>query len=182
MNSLDVLLSIPLVYFVVTGIRRGFVKEALSIAITLFALLFSIGSWHVFSGPMSFFMDESSDSFGIVTGSTLFILIMIVGGFLNRYLSGLLAESFLSIPNRIFGLLFGLMKGAVILSLILQLGKPLGVPSSMAINSSMIYSPVFSSGPKVYDIFISFIPNAKSFADKVGEEIDALSDPKKESK
>jgi hypothetical protein len=79
------------------------------------------------------------------------------------------------------GLLFGLLKGAVILSLVLQLGKPLGVPSSMAINASMIYSPVLKSGPIVYDMFVSFIPDAKSFADKVGQEINALGDPQKES-
>jgi membrane protein required for colicin V production len=169
MNSLDVLLSIPLFYFAITGIRRGFIKEALSITITLFALFFSIGSWHILSGPVSWFMDESSSSFGVVTGSTLFIIIMILGSFLNRYLVHLIAESLLSVPNRILGLLFGLMKGAVILSLILQLGNPLGIPSSSAINSSLIYPRVFEVGPKVYDVFAAFIPNAKSFADKVGE-------------
>lgn len=181
MNSLDVILGIPLAYFAISGIRRGFVKEALSISITLFALFFSIGSWQVLSGPVSYFVDENTSSFGVITGSLLFILIMIIGGILSRYLSGRISESLLSVPNRLMGLLFGLLKGAVILSLVLQLGKPLGVPSSMAINASMIYSPVLKSGPIVYDMFVSFIPDAKSFADKVGQEINALGDPPKES-
>lgn len=181
MNSLDVILGIPLAYFAISGIRRGFVKEALSIGITLFALFFSIGSWQVLSGPVSYFVDENTSSFGVITGSLLFILIMIIGGILNRYLSGRISESLLSVPNRLMGLLFGLLKGAVILSLVLQLGKPLGIPSSMAINASMIYSPVFKSGPIVYNMFVSFIPDAKSFADKVGQEINALGDPPKES-
>lgn len=181
MNSLDVLLSIPLAYFAISGIRRGFVKEALSISITLFALFFSISSWQILSGPLSYFVDENSASFGIITGSVLFILIMILGSILNRTLAGLIKESLLSVPNRIMGLLFGLLKGAVILSLILQLGKPLGLPSSMAINTSMIYSPVFKSGPIVYDMFVSFIPDAKNFADKVGQEINAFGGSQKES-
>jgi membrane protein required for colicin V production len=174
MNSLDLVLLVPLSLFAFLGFQRGFVKEALSIVLTLFALLFSISSWTILSGPISLFMEPETTGFGIVCGAVLFLLILGVGAFLIYTFVMLVEKSILSIPNRLMGLLFGLFKGAVILSVILQLLKPFDTPSSQSRNASFIYPIALNAGPLAYNTFMAVVPDAKTFAEKIANTIEEL--------
>lgn len=176
MNTLDLILLAPLAIFSFLGFQRGFVKEALSIVLTLFALIFSISSWTLLATPMSLFMEPETPGFGIVCGVVLFLLILGVGAFIIYAFVRLVENSVLSVPNRIAGLAFGTLKGAVIVSLILQLMKPFDTPDSQARNASSIYPIVLNAGPAVYNAFMAIVPEAKSFADKITETIEDLSD------
>ena len=172
MNSLDLVILAPLAIFAFLGFQRGFVKEALSIALTLFALLFAISSWSIMTVPMSMFMDTETPGFGIVCGATLFLLTLGLGTFIIYAFVQLVEKSILSVPNRLAGLMFGLVKGAVIVSIILQLLKPFGTPDSKSRDSSFLYPIVLNSGPMVYNAFMAVVPEAKSFADKVANSIE----------
>ncbi len=174
MNSLDLVLLAPLAIFAFLGFQRGFVKEALSIALTLFALLFAISSWTIIATPMSLFMDPETPGFGIVSGSILFLLTLGLGAFIIYAFVKLVEKSILSIPNRIMGLLFGLLKGAVIVSIILQLIKPFGTPDTQSREASYLYPIVLNSGPVVYNAFMAVVPEAKSFAEKIAITIEEL--------
>lgn len=172
MNSLDLILLAPLTLFAFLGFQRGFVKEALSIALTLFALLFSISSWSLLSVPMSLFIEPDTPGFGVICGSVLFLLILGLGAFIIYAFVKLVENSVLGVPNRIAGLAFGTLKGAVIVSIILQLIKPFDAPDSQARNASTIYPIILNTGPAVYNTFMAIVPEAKSFADKVAETIE----------
>jgi membrane protein required for colicin V production len=174
MNSLDLVLLAPLSIFAFLGFQRGFAKEALSIALTLFALLFSISSWTLIESPMSLFMDPETSGFGVVCGSVLFLIIMGLGAFFIYTFVKLVENSVLSVANRLFGLAFGLFKGAVIVSIILQLLLPFETPSSQSRNASYLYPIVLHSGPAAYNAFMALVPEAKSFAEKVANTIEEL--------
>ncbi len=174
MNSLDLVLLAPLAIFAFLGFQRGFVKEALSIALTLFALLFAISSWTIIATPMSLFMDPETPGFGIVSGSVLFLMTLGLGAFVIYAFVKIVEKTILSIPNRIMGLLFGLLKGAVIVSIILQLVKPFGTPGSQSREASFLYPIVLNAGPVVYNAFMAVVPEAKSFAEKIANTIEEL--------
>jgi len=180
MNSLDLVLLAPLTLFAFLGFQRGFVKEALSITLTLFALLFAISSWTLIATPMSMFMEPETPGFGIVCGSVLFLLILGLGAFIIYAFVKLVENSILSVPNRLMGLVFGLVKGAVIASIFLQLLKPFGTIDSQSQNASFLYPMVLNSGPVAYNAFMMVVPEAKTFAEKVAitiEEINGNSNP-----
>lgn len=174
MNSLDLVLLVPLSLFAFLGFQRGFAKEALSIALTLFALLFSISSWSLIASPMSLFMNPETTGFGIVCGSVLFLIILSLGAFIIYTFVKLVNNSILSVPNRIMGLAFGMFKGAVIVSVVLQLMMPFGTPDSQARNASFLYPIVLQSGPVAYNTFMTVIPEAKTFTEKVANTIEDL--------
>ncbi len=174
MNSLDLVLIAPLAIFAFLGFQRGFVKEALSIALTLFALLFAISSWTILSSPMSLFMDPETPGFGIVSGAVLFLLVLGLGTFIIYAFVKLVEKSILSVPNRIMGLLFGILKGAVIVSIILQLIRPFGTPGTQSREASFLYPVVLNTGPVVYNTFMAVVPEAKTFAEKIANSIEEL--------
>jgi membrane protein required for colicin V production len=174
MNSLDLVLLVPLALFAFLGFQRGFAKEALSIALTLFALLFAISSWTLIATPMSLFMEPETLGFGIVCGTVLFLLILGTGAFFIYAFVRMVENSILSVPNRILGLLFGLVKGAVIVSILLQLLKPFGTIDSQSQNASYLYPIVLNAGPAAYNALMAVVPEAKTFAEKVANTIEEL--------
>jgi membrane protein required for colicin V production len=182
MNSLDLVLLAPLAIFAFLGFQRGFVKEALSIALTLFALLFAISSWTIIATPMAMFMDPETPGFGVVSGSVLFLLTLGLGAFIIYAFVRLVEKTVLSVPNRILGLMFGLLKGAVIMSIILQLSKPFGTPDSQSREASYLYPIVLNSGPAVYNAFMIVVPEAKTFAEKVATTIQELNGTEAQSR
>lgn len=174
MNSLDLVLLVPLSLFAFLGFQRGFAKEALSIALTLFALLFSISSWSLIASPISLFMDPETSGFGIVCGSVLFLFILSIGAFIIYTFVKLVENSILSVPNRMMGLVFGMFKGAVIVSVVLQLMIPFGTPGSQERNASFLYPIVLHSGPVAYNTFMTVVPEAKTFTEKIATTINQL--------
>jgi len=174
MNSLDLILLAPLLFFGIVGFQRGFLKEALSIFITLAALLISISSWHLFAGIMGFFVDSNTAHFPLICGVSLFLFIILAGSFLSFFLIRFVEITLLSIPNRIAGLVFGLLKGAVITSLILLLVRPSNIPDSAAINNSVLYPYVINAGPYTYNSLASIFPEARTFAEKVLTGLDDI--------
>jgi len=172
MNSLDLILLAPLMFFGFVGFKRGFLKEALSITITLVALLISISSWHLIAGFVSFFIDSTTAHFALICGVSLFLFIILAGSFLTFFLVHVVDKTLLSIPNRLAGLAFGLIKGAVITSLILLLIRPADIPDSAAINNSVLYPYVINAGPFAYNAMAGIFPEARTFAQKVLNGLD----------
>jgi membrane protein required for colicin V production len=171
MNSLDWFLLTPLVLLGIRGFQRGFIKEALSILITIVSLVVSINAWRLVSGPVSLFWETDSAIFGLVCGIFLFLILMIGGTIVAHLIVRFVESTFLTVPDRMLGLGLGLLKGAVVASLILQLLSSFNVPKSIERERSLLYYPVFRTGPFVYDVLKSFIPGAKSFAEKVSSNI-----------
>jgi uncharacterized membrane protein required for colicin V production len=109
-----------------------------------------------------------------VCGSVLFLIILSLGAFIIYTFVKLVDKSILSVPNRIMGLAFGMFKGAVIVSVVLQLMMPFGTPDSQARNASFLYPIVLQSGPVAYNTFMTVIPEAKTFTEKVANTIEDL--------
>jgi len=171
MNSLDWFLLIPLVLLGIRGFQRGFIKEALSIVITLFSLIIAINAWTIVAGPVSIFWERSSSVFGLICGIFLFLLLLLIGKICSHFVVRFVETTILSVPDRLLGLGMGIIKGAVVASLVLQLLNTMGVPKSLERERSLLYTPVLNAGPFVYNVLKSVIPGAKTFAEKVSSRI-----------
>lgn len=121
MPFIDILIAIALIFSVIVGIVRGFVKEAISIT----ALLLAIWAALTF-GPS---VGEISDSwlssqelqnwFGRIL---VFVLILAVGGLVGWGLSKLVRLSVLSGIDRLVGGMFGAARGVLFVALFILAG------------------------------------------------------------
>jgi len=110
------------------SLKRGFVKEALSLAIWIVAL--AVAS--LFSpklAPMLAAYIEAPSLQQMVAFGCLFVATLLIGGAVNYLLSTLIKATGLSGTDRLLGVLFGVVRGLIIVMVIL-----LYVPKLIPLN------------------------------------------------
>ena len=146
MNWLDIILSIPLLYGLVMGVKRGFVKEA----VMLVAIAMGVFVARQFSSPMAMLLQEHLEATPRVAQPLSYVVVMVVfaGGMylLAWMLTKILKAMKLGTVNRIFGALFGTMKWVLILCVALNfvaiIDKYVPVKSKPAVQNSKLYAPI----------------------------------------
>lgn len=106
------------------GLRRGLIREALSVANWLVALLIAVN----FRDPMASLLEpyittgslREVTAFGLLFGVTL-----LVGGLVNYLIGELVRVTGLNVTDRVLGMGFGLVRGFVIIMAVVLLVPPL---------------------------------------------------------
>lgn len=96
------------------SLKRGFVKEALSLASWVLAFLVA----RMFSANLATLLAGSIETESlrwIIAFSILFVGTVVVGALLSHLISQLVEASGLSGTDRVFGMFFGVVRGLVIL-------------------------------------------------------------------
>lgn len=106
------------------GLRRGLLKEALSVANWIIALLIAV----TFRDQLAHLLVDhiSTQSLREVTAfGTLFVATLLVGGLVNYLIGELVRMTGLSSTDRILGMVFGLMRGMVVIMAVVLLIPPI---------------------------------------------------------
>lgn len=113
------------------SLKRGFIKEALSLLVWLAAAIVAM----TFKTPLAALLVESiaTPSLREITAfGILFVSTLIVGGLLNFLIGELVKATGLSGTDRLLGTIFGLARGVVVVMAILLL-----VPMLIPINQDL---------------------------------------------
>ena len=95
------------------GVRRGFIKEIMSLLSWIAALLVS----RVYSGSLASILENLIDNPSVryvFAFSVLFVTIIVLGTLLNHLMSKLLVVTGLKTIDRLLGAVFGVARGTVI--------------------------------------------------------------------
>ena len=95
------------------GVRRGFIKEIMSLLSWIAALLVS----RVYSGSLASILENLIDNPSVryvIAFSVLFVVIIMLGTLLNHFMSKLLVVTGLKTIDRLLGAVFGVARGTVI--------------------------------------------------------------------
>ncbi len=106
------------------GLKRGFVREALSLLCWVAAFVVAM----MFHQPLSVLLSEAITTPSIrqmVAFGGLFAATLIVGALVNYLIGELVRITGLSGTDRLFGMVFGLARGGVVVLAILLLVPPL---------------------------------------------------------
>ena len=117
-NQVDIVILIITVLSSVFGLWRGLIKEVLSLLTWIAALLVS----RVYSEPLAGLMTGMIENDGIRYVSAfaiLFVIVMMLGTFLNFLMSKLLSVTGLKLADRLLGAVFGVARGVIIVLVIL---------------------------------------------------------------
>jgi membrane protein required for colicin V production len=117
-NQVDIVILIITVLSSVFGLWRGLIKEVLSLLTWIAALLVS----RVYSEPLAGLMTGMIQNDGIRYVSAfaiLFVIVMMLGTFLNFLMSKLLNVTGLKFADRLLGAVFGVARGVIIVLVIL---------------------------------------------------------------
>jgi len=114
MNWLDIAIALITLLSCVFGLWRGLIKEVLSLVTWIAALLLAKTYTVVLaSSVFTNFIDNSSIRY-VVAFTIIFILVMMIGTFLNFLMSKILAVTGLKFADRLLGGVFGILRGLLI--------------------------------------------------------------------
>jgi membrane protein required for colicin V production len=106
------------------GLMRGLIKEALSVANWIIALLIAA----TFRDPLASLLVnhiETPSLRKIAAFSSLFFVTLMIGALVNYLIGEVIKMSGLSAMNRILGMFFGLLRGFVVVMALLLLVPPI---------------------------------------------------------
>jgi membrane protein required for colicin V production len=106
------------------GLMRGLIKEALSVANWIIAVLIAT----TFRDPLAALLVnhiETSSLRHIVAFSSLFFTTLLIGALVNHLVGEVIKMSGLSSVNRILGMAFGFLRGFVVVMALLLLVPPI---------------------------------------------------------
>lgn len=124
----------------IIGLFRGFIKEAFSLIIWVFAiwvgLTFGQEFSHFLEGIISVPSLRISAAFGI-----LFIITLILGALVNYLLSELVKKTGLTGSDRFAGMIFGIGRGLVVISIAVMLAGLTPLPEDPWWKESTLIPP-----------------------------------------
>lgn len=161
MKLLDILLAIPLLFFIYKGWKKGLVREVA----TLVGLLAGIWACVHLSQEVAEWLQLDSENAVLIAFIVTFIAVLVLTYLLGRCVEGLLKAAKLSLANRLAGALLGMVKAlcilAVLLNYIVMFDRQEVVLKPEVKESSMLYKPVYDVGNRLTASLKQFIDDHK---------------------
>ena len=165
MNWADWLIISIVVISGLIGMKRGFVKEAISLMVLVAAVLAAIWLKEPLAELFAGWLDATVSIRQLLAAILVFIVVLVLGGVVNHLLGALIEVIGLKTANRFFGMLFGVARGGLIV-LIAVLYLPKIVPlhrdawwydSVLIPHFVMMEDKFFELVSTVYDTFIGLL-------------------------
>jgi membrane protein required for colicin V production len=109
------------------SLLRGFVREALSLAIWVLAFWVAWTFFRDLAPSFAHWVSTPSVQFGIAFG-LLLIATLLVGGIVNYLVGRMIDETGLSGTDRMLGMVFGIARGALVVAILVLLARATPLP------------------------------------------------------
>jgi len=149
MNWLDIVLAIPMLWFLYRGFRNGLIIELASLAALILGIYVALHFSFYVEGWLVDNFEISEKYLYIISFALTFIIVAVLVFLAGKIIHKLVGIIFLGFLNRLAGGIFGLLKAALVLSVILYFvnGFDPGLIKTDVKERSVLYDPVESIVP-----------------------------------
>jgi len=171
MNSIDIILLVIVGFFCIKGLFRGMIIEVFTLVGMLVGYVIAVremGTLAVWLGR-SFHLPELVSS--TLSFFVIFILILLLFRWIASGLRHFMRWTFIGWLDKGGGMVFGIFKGTLIASLLLLLITLIPRPREIREEEeeSLLYQPVRSVAPAVFNFLKHTFPKTKDFYEEVKE-------------
>jgi len=153
MNTVDIILSLVLLYGLVRGFFRGFLAELASLLGIVAGIYGAIHFSHFLGNFLSEHVDWKIQYINLISFAITFVLIVFLISLAGKMLTKIAAFAALGIVNKLLGAVFGLVKSAFIVSVIIMFFKATNERIELVevetLETSILYEPVEKIAPIV---------------------------------
>jgi membrane protein required for colicin V production len=123
MNTVDVLLIAVVIISIVIGAFRGFLREAVSLATWIVALILAWQFGSILAPHLGAWLGRYPAALIWVARGIVFIAVLLIGAMIGGLLEHFVRLSIFSGLDRLLGMLFGALRGIVAVGLLVILGQ-----------------------------------------------------------
>lgn len=177
MNIIDMVILVILGFFCLKGFFRGFIMEVLTLAGLLIAYVIGLREM----STVAALIDRMIHLPPLIGTALSFFLIFILVALFFRWMAGALRKftrwTLIGWVDRGGGILFGLFKGAFVASLLALLISLIPFPEGVKNEeeNALLFRPVRSVAPAVFNFVKHTFPKTKDFYDEVREGFSSAS-------
>lgn len=151
MNYFDIMISIPLIWGVYKGFKKGFIIEIASFIALGLGIYGGIKFSAISAEYLSKMFEVSDKMMPLISFAVTFVVIVIAVFALAKMLQKIVTMVALGIVNRIAGAVFGMLKFGLIISVILNVVSTINtevafIDSEME-ETSLLYRPISQVAP-----------------------------------
>ena len=155
MNTIDIVILIPLLLGFVFGLSKGFIREIISLAVIFVGIYGSKWFSPIASSILTGVFSVSETVAKPLSFVVVFIAIALLMMFLARSLDKLVENISLGGLNKLLGGLFGALKYALIISLLLNvfhvLDSKISILNAETKTDSTLYKPMIQLVPQLWE-------------------------------
>jgi len=162
MNTLDLILLIPILWFAYRGFARGLILSITSLVALIAAIYISIH----FSGWVAAWiranLEWNFQYINIVSFAITFVLVVVIINLIGKLLEKVAKMSALGFLNRLAGLLLGLVRASLLLGIALFIINSIDYKQTLITEKtragSKLYKPLSSVVPSLWPRVKQWIP------------------------
>ncbi|SDR88682.1 CvpA family protein [Christiangramia echinicola] len=151
MNTVDIILSLVLLYGLVRGFFRGLLAEVASLIGIIAGIYGAIHLSHFLGDFLSIQLEWRTQYINLISFAFTFVIIVVLVSLAGKILTKVAAFAALGIVNKLLGGVFGLIKSAFVASVIIMFFKAtnehIEIVEDQSLEESILYDPVESIAP-----------------------------------
>ena len=151
MNTVDIILSLVLLYGLVRGFFRGLLAELASLVGIVAGIYGAVHLSHFLGDFLSNHVEWRPQYVYLISFAITFVIIVVLVSLAGKILTKVAAFAALGIVNKLLGGVFGLIKSAFVASVIIMFFKStnerIEIVQDQTLEESILYGPVESIAP-----------------------------------
>ncbi len=177
MNYIDIIISVPLVWFAWKGFGKGLIIELSSLAGLALGIYISVRFAHFTACHLEEHFSINPAYLNLAAFIITFLAVVIMVFVFAKMMEGVMKVVRLSFLNKLAGLAFGMLKIALIISSLMYainiISGSKSFPGEELRGQSLLYEPIEQIAPAIFPrMKVSCLLNkTDSIADKAGESI-----------
>lgn len=172
MNTIDIVILVFLLIGAYTGFRRGMLMEVISLVAFFAAILAGIKllDWGI--NVLSEYIEGYDSLLPIIAFTIIFIGIIVLLNLLGKAVKKIIDMTLLGSLDDIIGSLMGIVKWALFISIFFWIFESFGgTISDSTIEGSMLYEPITSFAPAMFNLFSGLFPYFMDFFEQSKEMV-----------
>ncbi|MCP9199164.1 CvpA family protein [Gramella sp. GC03-9] len=175
MNTVDIILSLVLLYGLVRGFFRGLLTELASLVGIVAGIYGAVHFSHFLSDFLTNQVEWKPQYINLISFAITFVIIVVLVSLAGKMLTKVAAFAALGVVNKILGSAFGMIKSAFVASVIIMFFKAtnerIEIVEDKTLSESILYEPVESIAPIILPSIIKQVRERDLLEDSGDENL-----------